>query len=53
MYKDIPDAESELVFTVNHANNFITVLLKCGDKKIRFIKNNVEVFKSRKNSLNN
>ena len=51
MYKDIPDAESELVFTVNHANNFITVLLKCGDKKIRFIKNNVEVFKSRAMTL--
>ena len=43
MHKDNPESQIELYFTVNHANNFVTVMLKCGDKKIRLPKTNVEV----------
>lgn len=45
MQKD--DSQAELYFTVNHANNFITVMLKYGDKKIRLPKTKVEVYESR------
>lgn len=48
IYKDNPETEAELIFTINHANNYITVLLKNGDKKIRLPKTEVKVYKSRK-----
>jgi hypothetical protein len=38
----------ELVITINHSNNFATALLKQGEKKIRFSKVNVNIFKARK-----
>lgn len=46
MFKDNPEAE--LIFTINHANNYITVLLKSGDKEKRLPKTVVKVFKSSK-----
>jgi hypothetical protein len=44
MYKDDKKPETELVFTVNHSNNYVTILLKCGDKEIRFIKTKVNIY---------
>jgi predicted SnoaL-like aldol condensation-catalyzing enzyme len=51
IYKDNPNAETELVFTVNHSNNHITVLLQQGEKKIRLPKTEIKVFKSRSMTL--
>nr|WP_255373702.1 DUF2931 family protein [[Flexibacter] sp. ATCC 35103] len=48
MHKDNPEVQMELYFTINHANNYVTVMLKCADKKIRLPKTKVEVIKSRK-----
>ncbi len=48
MFKDNLEAEAELIFTINHANNYITVLLKSGDKKIRLPKTKVDVYKTEK-----
>lgn len=48
MYKNNLEAQAELYFTVNHANNYVTVMLKWGDKIIRLPKTKVEVYKSRK-----
>lgn len=48
IYKENSQTEAELLFTVNHANNFVTVLLKSGDKKIRLPKTKVEVYKTEK-----
>lgn len=47
MYKENKDLEAELVFTINHSNNFVTVLLKNGEKKIRLPKTKVKVYKTR------
>lgn len=48
MYKDNKEGEAELEFTINYTNNYITVLLKQGDKKIRFPKTKVITYKSTK-----
>jgi hypothetical protein len=48
MYKDNLEAEAEMVFTINYSNNFVTVMLKSSDKKMRLTKTIVKVFKSRK-----
>lgn len=48
MYRENPNIEAELYFNVNHANNFVTVMLKSGDKKIRLSKAKINVFKTRK-----
>jgi Protein of unknown function (DUF2931) len=45
IYKDNKELEAELVFTVNQANNFVTVMLVHDNVKIRLPKTKVEVFK--------
>jgi hypothetical protein len=47
MYKENKDLEVELVFTINHSNNFVTVMLKGGDKKIPLPKTKVKAYKTR------
>lgn len=48
MYKDDKEGEAELVITVNHSNNFVTAMLKHGNKEI-FINKGIRqnVYKSR------
>lgn len=48
MYNDNPDAQAEMVITVNEANNYITAMLKNGDEKIRLPKTKVDVYKTEK-----
>jgi hypothetical protein len=48
LFKEDKEAQAELVFTVNHANSFITVLLRSGDKKIRLPKTKINVYKASK-----
>ncbi|OXA83307.1 DUF2931 family protein [Flavobacterium hercynium] len=51
MYKEDKDGKSELQFTVNQLNSFVTVQLRQGDKEIRLIKTKVKIVKSRNLSL--
>jgi hypothetical protein len=51
MYKDDKDGHAELQFTINHANTFVMVQLKQGDKEIRLIKTKVKAYESRNLSL--
>ena len=44
MYKENKELEAELVFTVNHSNNYVTVMLKNGSKEIRFTKTEVNMY---------
>ena len=45
MYKE-NTAEAELVFTVNHSNNFAMAMLKRGKNEVRLIKTKVKVYKT-------
>ncbi|UTN02195.1 DUF2931 family protein [Flavobacterium bizetiae] len=45
-YKDDIKGESELQFSINYANDYVTVLLKQGDKEIRLSKTKVTTYKS-------
>ena len=44
LYKENKDIEADLVFTVNHSNNFVTILLKSKDKEIRLTKTKVNMY---------
>ena len=44
MYNENKDLQTELVFTVNHSNNYVTVMLKNGSKEIRFTKTEVNMY---------
>ncbi|UTN02193.1 DUF2931 family protein [Flavobacterium bizetiae] len=46
IYKDDKEGQAELQFSINYANDYVTVLLKLGDKEIRLPKTKVKVYKS-------
>lgn len=46
MYKNNNELEAELYFTINQANNFVTVLLKQDDKIIRLPKTKTNTYKA-------
>jgi hypothetical protein len=46
IYKDDKEGQAELQFSINYTNDYVTVLLKQGDKEIRLPKTKVTTYKS-------
>ena len=46
MYKDNIEGQAELQFSINYNNDYVTILLKQGDKQIRLLKTKVTTYKS-------
>jgi len=51
IYKDDIEGEAELQFSINYNNDYVTVLLKQGDKEIRLPKTTVKTYYSSKLTL--
>jgi hypothetical protein len=51
IYKDNKEGEAELQFSINYNNDYVTVLLKQGDKEIRLPKTAVKTYYSSKLTL--